>query len=238
MTIKQAMILAAGQGRRLAPLTDTTPKPLMSMGESTLLDLVLDKVAKHGIDRCVMNTYHLADQLEEHVKTRQKPKIIISREATLLGNGGGIVKALPHFHQESFFSFNADIVWDYDGDSGTIASLEALWDEVKMDGLLLLMPRDSVMDHEGPGDFCLDDSAVIQPIDSGKPAYVYTGIQILHPRLFAGRLVEPLSLLTVYREAIAKKRLYGMIHTGTWIDAGTPKRLSWIQKRSDLACIF
>ena len=231
MTIKQAMVLAEGYGRRLAPLTDYTPKPLLPINGTTLLDLALDRAREHGIERCVVNTHHLADQIQEHLKDRQDPKITLSYEPFVLETAGGIIQALPHFGGKPFFGLNADIWWE-NGEKPALELLESSWNEARMDALLLLIPLENAWAYPGTGDFFMDDEGKLTFRGEAPSApFIYGGVQILHPRLFEGRPVEPLALPTLYREAAAAGRLYGVIHTGVWADLGTHYALITVKSR-------
>jgi MurNAc alpha-1-phosphate uridylyltransferase len=219
--ITQAMILAAGEGRRLRPLTEHTPKPLIEVGNTTMLDHALDQLAEAGVTRCVVNTYHLADQIQDHLKTRQSLEIIISHETTLLDTGGGITKALPHFKGEPFFALNADIWW-VDEHHSSLSTLNEMWDTTKMDALLLLVPREKAIGYDGRGDYFLDaEGRAKHRGEETSAPYVFTGIRILHPRLLADQEVHVFSIVPFFHKAEKEGRLYGLIFEGDWGDMGT-----------------
>lgn len=227
--ITQAMVLAAGEGRRLRPLTDHTPKPLIRVGNKTMLDHALDALEKVGVTHCVVNTYHLGNQIETHLKNRTSPKILISPETELLDTGGGIVKALPHFKDQPFFVLNADIWWK-DRNHSALEELEKMWDSKKMDALILLMPREKAIGFEGPGDYFLKENGQIYHRGQEATApYIFSGIRILNPRLLEGEEVRPFSIMPRFHQAEKEGRLYGLVYDGEWGDIGTIKSLETIQ---------
>ncbi|MBM3468097.1 MAG: nucleotidyltransferase family protein [Alphaproteobacteria bacterium] len=227
-SIIQAMILAAGEGRRLRPLTDHTPKPLIKIGGKTMLDHALDKIDAYGVQRCVVNTHHLADQIQAHLQRRRKPEIYISHEPILLDTGGGIAQALPHFSGEPFFVLNADIWWR-DAQHSCLQHLNEMWDSEKMDALLLLMPREKAMGYSGVGDYFLTASGKLKyrGKEEMRP-YIFTGIRILHPRLLEGEKIQPFSIVPFFHKAESNGRLYGLVFDGEWGDIGTLESLKAI----------
>ena len=228
--ITQAMILAAGEGRRLRPLTDHTPKPLIQVGGKVMLDYALDQLAAVGVMRCVVNTYHLADQVQEHVKGRTNPEVIISHETTLLDTGGGIMKALPHFEGEPFFVLNADIWWR-DTDHSSLTQLNQFWDSSQMDALLLLVPVENAIGYTGGGDYFLTPEGKAQyRKDQSTAPYIFSGIRIIHPRLLAGQEVRPFSIVPLFHQAENQGRLYGLVYNGDWGDIGTLESLKAINE--------
>ncbi len=223
--ITQAMILAAGEGRRLRPLTQHTPKPLVQVGGKAMLDHVLDHMAVAGVNKCVINTHHLAEQIHDHVKKRTSPEIIISHETELLETGGGILKALPYFEGKSFFVVNADIWWR-DAHESCLRQLDRLWDSEKMDALLVLVPRENALGHLERGDYFLEEDGKAQHRgDRPIAPYIFSGIRILHPRLLKGQSIHPFSILTLFHKAQSQSRLYGLVHEGQWGDMGTIENL-------------
>jgi MurNAc alpha-1-phosphate uridylyltransferase len=227
--ITQAMILAAGLGKRLRPLTDTTPKPLLSVGGKTLLDHALDHVAAAGVTRCVINTHHLARQIHDHVKARAHPHIALSHEPVLLETGGGVVKALSHFEDQPFFVLNADIWWQ-DAGTSSLLQLSRLWNSRKMDALLLLAPLEKAIGYTGVGDYFLTPEGRAQYRGSQPTApYIFSGIRIVHSRLFDGQTVHPFSIVPLFHQAEQQGRLYGLIHEGAWGDIGTATSLEKVR---------
>ncbi len=227
---KTSMVLAAGLGTRLKPGTDARPKPLMEVLGKPLLDHTLDRLAEAGVETAVVNTHHLADQLERHLATREKPRIRLSHEPTILDTGGGIAKALPVLGKGPFLSVNAKIVW-LDGGTPALQRLAERWDDATMDGLLLLHPTVAAPTHDGQGDFFLDPEGRIRRRRSWEVApFVYTGIQILHPRLFDGAPDGAFSLNLLYDRAIEAGRLHGLRHDGQWFQVTAPKHLALIEQ--------
>ncbi|MDF3033595.1 MAG: Nucleotidyl transferase [Alphaproteobacteria bacterium] len=228
--ITQAMVLAAGEGRRLRPLTERTPKPLIQVGGKTMLDHALDQLAAVGVSRCVVNTHHLADQIQAHLKGRTYPEIIVSHEPDLLDTGGGITKALPYFKEHPFFVLNADIWWQ-DGHHSCLSHLNTLWDSEKMDALLLLVPLENAIGYQGTGDYFLrpDGRAQYRGNEPTAP-YVFSGIRILHPRLLADQKVHAFSIIPFFHKAESEGRLYGMIYGGRWGDMGTLESLKAVHE--------
>lgn len=229
--ITQAMILAAGEGRRLRPLTDHTPKPLIPLGHKTMLDHVLDQVAAASVTHCVVNTYHLAGQIHTHLKGRRTPEITLSPESELLDTGGGITKALPYFRGKPFFVVNADIWWQDSGQS-CLTRLNQAWDPAKMDALLLLVDRETALGYTQNGDYFLSpDGQAHYRQDRPVAPYVYPGISLLHPRLFEGQKIHPFSVVSLFHKAEKQSRLYGIIHNGIWGDMGTPQGLKEVEEK-------
>lgn len=221
-----AMVLAAGLGLRMRPLTETKPKPLIEVAGATMLDRALDRLAAAGVETAVVNTHWLPQQVEAAVARREAPGIEISREDVLLETGGGIAKALPKLGTEAFFSVNADIVWR-DGAIPALDRLAAEWRDDEMDGLLLLQSTVRATGYSGDGDFVMDPlGRLARRPERVIAPFVFTGIQILHPRLFEGAAVEPFSLNRLYDAAIERERLFGIAHDGDWFHVGTPDAIA------------
>ncbi len=231
MHIKQTMVLAAGFGKRLLPLTLTCPKPLAPLNGRPLLDYTFDHIHEAGLQKCVVNTHYLSDQIQNHLQRIQGPIIHFSHEPELLETGGGITKALPFFENHPFFSINGDIWWT-DKEELALKRLDRVWDDTKMDVLLLLVERSKALGYTGKGDyFCsIDEGKITYRKDKDYAPYVYGGLQILHPRLFEGCTVEPFSILELYHKAEKKGRLYGLIHTGDWGDIQSLNALKLIER--------
>lgn len=226
--ITQAMVLAAGIGQRLRPLTDTTPKPLIPVAGTTMLDHALNQLAEVGVLRCVVNTHHLARQIVGHLQNRPIPEVIISHEPELLDTGGGLAKALPYFNGEPFFVLNADIWWRDSGPSA-LRNLNEMWDSTKMDALLLLVPHKKAIGYSGSGDYFLNaDGRAIYRGDEPTAPYIFSGIRIIHPRLLANETVHPFSIVPFFHKAEKKGRLYGLVFEGDWGDMGTLESLKEI----------
>lgn len=227
--ITQAMVLAAGEGRRLRPMTEVTPKPLIPVGGTTMLDHALDQLAAIGVTRCVVNTHHLADQIRDHLKQRSRPEVVISHETVLLDTGGGIAKALPYFKGAPFYVLNADIWWR-DGNQSCLQDLMKMWDATKMDALLLLVPREKAIGFEGSGDYnIMADGHIKYRGNEPSAPYIFSGIRIIHPRLLAGEKVHSFSIMPFFHKAESEGRLYGMVFDGDWGDIGTLESLKIIQ---------
>jgi MurNAc alpha-1-phosphate uridylyltransferase len=219
-----AMVLAAGLGKRMRPLTATRPKPLVVVAGKPLLDHVLDRLKAAGVKRAVVNVHYLADALEAHLKHRvQGIDIIVSDERErLLETGGGLVNALPLIDEDPFLVVNSDNLW-VDGPADSIRSLAARWNDAEMDALLLLVPLARANCHKGRGDFHMDGSGRLTRRKPGRVApFVFTGVQIVSKRLFEGAKTEPFSLNVLWDRAIEKGRVFGLVHNGLWFDVGTP----------------
>jgi MurNAc alpha-1-phosphate uridylyltransferase len=223
------MVLAAGHGTRLRPLTDRTPKPMVPVNGKMLIDHTLDRLAAFGIERAVVNTHHLADQVERHLAGRRAPPIEFSREETILDTGGGIANALPQLGDEPFLAVNAKIVW-LDGRIPALQRLAASWDDSRMDGLVLVHPTVMARAYDGPGDFFLDPEGHVRRRRPWEVApFVYTGIQILHPRLFRDAPEGAFSMNELYDRAIEAGRLFGLRHDGEWFQVSTAAHVEIIE---------
>lgn len=219
-----AMVLAAGLGKRMRPLTATRPKPLVPVAGKPLLDHALDRLKAAGVKRAVVNVHYLADALEAHLKRRvQGIEIIVSDEREqLLETGGGLVKALPLIDEDPFLVVNSDNLW-IDGPADSIRALAARWNDAEMDALLLLVPLARANCHTGRGDFHMDGSGRLSRRKPGRVApFVFTGVQIVSKRLFEGARAEPFSLNLLWDRAISQGRAFGLVHNGLWFDVGTP----------------
>ncbi len=223
---KTAMVLAAGFGKRMQPLTDRIPKPLVTLGGRALLDHVLDRLQEAGIARAVVNVHHLADQIEAHLRGRREPQIaILDERDAILETGGGVLKALPYFEGRPFMVHNSDSVWT-EGARSNLRLLMEAWEPRRMAALLLLARRDSSIGYEGRGDFHLDASGRLIRKGPGETTpFVFAGVSILKPRLFDGIAERAFSLNRICDRAIAENGLYGVVLDGTWMHVGTPQAL-------------
>jgi N-acetyl-alpha-D-muramate 1-phosphate uridylyltransferase len=220
-----AMILAAGRGVRLGALTQNLPKPLMPIGDGALIDLVLARLKAAGVKRVVVNLHHKAELLEAHLQARSPLPFGVSHETDLLETGGGVKRALCELGPDAFYVVNADAVW-LDGYHSALARMATLWDEARMDALLLLFETVRCTNYGGRGDFMCDPAGVLRRRRPHEVApFIYTGLQILHPRLFENSPDGAFSLNTLYDRASEAGRLYGLVHDGEWVDAGTPENL-------------
>lgn len=222
----RAMVLGAGLGLRMRPLTDKLPKPLVQVGGRTLLDSALDRLVETGVEKVVINLYHLGHLIEEHLRSRSRPEIAYSREEALLDTGGGVLKALPLLGKAPFFVVNGDVLW-LNGPRPALTRLATTWDDKRMDALLMLHETVDAFGYDGPGDFTADAAGVLARRPECEIApYVFTGVQIIHPRLLAEAPAGAFSLNVLYDRAIGAGRLYGMVHDGAWFHVGTPDGLA------------
>jgi N-acetyl-alpha-D-muramate 1-phosphate uridylyltransferase len=221
-----AMVLAAGLGLRMRPLTRNVPKPLLEVGGASMLDHALDRLQDAGVRDVVVNTHWLPEQVEDHLEARTKPSIVISREDDLLETGGGIAKALPLLGAAPFYAANADIVWR-DGPVPALHRLARAWIDDDMDALLLLASTVRSTGYDGFGDFLMDPSGLLERRPERVVApFVFTGVQILHPRLFADAPDGAFSMNVLYDRALEAGRLFGIAHDGDWYHVGTPAAIA------------
>lgn len=226
--IASAMVMAAGIGKRMRPLTATRPKPLVRVGGKALIDHSLDRIEAAGIPHVVVNVHYLADALEAHLASRRQGFTLdISDERNqLLETGAGLVKALPLLKGDPFLVVNSDNIWT-DGPQDSIGELARHWDGARMDALLLLVRQASATGHRGMGDFHMDAAGKVARRKPGRVApFVYTGIQLISPRLLADPPEGPFSTNIFWDRAIAAGRLYGLSHMGQWFDVGTPAAIA------------
>lgn len=222
-----AMVQAAGLGTRMRPLTLETPKPLIKVGGKALIDHVLDKLAEGGVRRAVVNLHHFPDQMRHHLAGRTAPEIVFSDEsAELLNTGGSLVKARPLLGGGPFFVANSDMIWrDWLGNA--MHRLAQRWDENEMDALLLLQSCTSAVGYAGLGDFTADAAGRLAWRDQRSVApFVFTGLQILHPRLLADCPAGPFPMRRLWDKALEAGRFFGIRHDGDWMEVGTPDQLA------------
>ena len=222
-----AMIMAAGLGKRMRPLTATRPKPLIEVAGQALLDHVLERLGAAGVKRVVVNVHYLADAVEAHLKSRPHGlEIAISDERSLLlETGGGLVKAAPLIDSDPFLAINSDNLW-IDGPADTLRLLASQWDEARMDALLLLVPLARAENHKGQGDFHMDRTGRLRRRERSHVApFVFTGIQMLSKRLLRDAPEGPFSTNILWNRAIDEGRCFGAVHQGLWFDVGTPKSI-------------
>lgn len=221
-----AMVLAAGMGTRMRPLTDTRPKPLVELTGRALIDHVLDRLVAAGVTRAVVNVHYFADSLEIHLAARGNPEIIISDErGVLLDTGGGVMRARADLGGGPFFIHNSDSVWIEHGRPALGDLLDA-WNSDKMDSLLLLARRAGSLGYEARGDFNLEkDERLVRRAPGAEAPYVFAGVSIAHPRLFDGAPSGAFSLNELWDRAIGQGRLYGVVLDGQWMHVGTAAAL-------------
>ncbi len=222
-----AMVMAAGLGKRMRPLTAATPKPLVRVAGKPLIDRTLDRLEEAGVAKAVVNTHYLADAIEAHIGPRALPKVEFSDERDhLLETGGGMVKAqaagqLP----DPFFACNADSIW-LDGPRNAFADLSACWDPERMDALLLVVTHARAFNFEGTGDFYMDGAGRLSRKKPGRIApFIYTGIQLVSHRLLRDAPDGAFSTNLLWDRAIEEGRLFGVAFTGQWYEVGTPEHI-------------
>jgi N-acetyl-alpha-D-muramate 1-phosphate uridylyltransferase len=230
--ITSAMVLAAGLGKRMRPVTDTIPKPLVRVGGETMLDQALDRLAAAGIETAVVNVHHLADQIEAHLAARKRPRILISDERNaLLETGGGIRKALPLLGPKPFLVLNSDSLW-IEGPQSNIRRLLACWNEDRMDILLLLAVAATSFGYDGLGDFAMDPAGRLRRRGEREVSpFVYAGVAVMKPELFADAPEGSFSLNRLFDRAIEAGRLHGLRLDGQWLHVGTPESITAAERR-------
>lgn len=224
---KTAMLMAAGLGKRMRPLTATRPKPLIRVAGRPLIDHALDRLEASGIERTIINVHYLADTIVAHLKARRSAmELLISDERDrLLETGGGLMKAAPLIGEAPFVCANSDNLW-IDGPRDSIAMLADLWDDARMDALLLVVPHARANCHTGPGDFHMAaDGRLSRRKPSHIAPFVFTGVQIMSPRLLRDPPGEVFSTNVFWNRAMEAGRLYGASHQGLWFDVGTPQAI-------------
>jgi MurNAc alpha-1-phosphate uridylyltransferase len=221
------MIMAAGLGKRMRPLTATKPKPLIEVAGKALLDHVLDHLRAAGVKKVVVNVHYLADAVEAHLGSRKHGlEVVISDERKLLmETGGGLIQATDLIDADPFLAVNSDNFW-VDGPADTLKLLASHWDGSRMDALLLLVPLARAQNHRGMGDFHMDRQGRLRRRDKSRVApFVYTGIQILSKRLLRDAPEGPFSTNILWNRAIEEGRCFGAVHQGLWFDVGTPRSI-------------
>lgn len=224
---KRAMVLAAGLGTRMRPITVQTPKPLVKVGGRALIDHALDRLEQAEVETAIVNVHHLADRIISHLLGRERPEVLISDERdTLLETGGGVVKALPLLGDQPFFLLNSDSFWT-EGPTPNLAALSATWDNEAMDAVLMLAPTVAAIGYDGRGDFFMDATGRLTPRqENGVAPFVYTGVAIVDPKaMFADAPPGPFSLNLLIDRVSKAGRLFGMRMDGTWFHVGTPSAI-------------
>jgi MurNAc alpha-1-phosphate uridylyltransferase len=222
---RSAMVMAAGLGTRLRPITDTIPKPLVEINGRTLIDHAIDQLAEAGVERVVVNVHYKAAMIVQHLAHRCHPQIEFSEETELLDTGGGVARALPLLG-EAFFVVNSDVFW-LDGKSPALLRLASAFDSESMDGVLLLQRTATAVGYEGSGDYFLDSSGTPRRRREAEAApYLFAGLQLLNHRLFDTIPGRAFSLVRLFDRAEAAGRLSAIVHDGDWYHVGTPEGLA------------
>lgn len=227
------MLMSAGLGKRMRPLTATRPKPLIKVGGQALIDHALDRIEDAGIRRTVVNVHYLADSIEAHLRSRAlrtgADYVVSDERALLLETGGGLVKALPLLGDKPFLCANADNLW-INGPVDSIQALARRWDDDAMDALLLMIPHARATGHGGPGDFHMGPRGRLTRRRPGRIApFVFTGVQLLSPRLIVDPPGDVFSTNIFWDRAIAVGRAFGFVHPGLWFDVGTPQAIPLVE---------
>lgn len=224
--IRAAMVLAAGLGKRMRPITDTIPKPLVKVGGRAMLDIALDRLAEAGIARAVVNVHYRAGQIEAHLEGRARPEILISDErAQLLETGGGLKKALPLLGNGPFLTVNSDTLW-IEGPRPNLQRLMNAWDPARMDILMLVAATATSVGYEGLGDMVMDPAGLLRRrVAREVTPFVYAGVSIVKPECLTDTPEGPFSANLLYDRAIAAGRLHGIRLDGQWLHVGDPDAL-------------
>ena len=224
---RRAIVLAAGLGTRMRPLTNHVPKPMVKVRGRALIDHVIDRLVGAGVELVVVNVHHHSALLKEHLAKRKDVDIRISDESDrVLGSGGGIFKALPFFEGEAFFVHNADSIW-VEGYGHALARMTERWNEAEMDALLLVASLVNAIGYEGPGDFLMDPDGRLSRVPEQRLSpFAFPGVQIVHPRFFEGCAAGDFSINPLWDRAIERGRLFGMRLDGVWMHVGTPEALT------------
>ncbi|MFC7537497.1 nucleotidyltransferase family protein [Sphingomonas sp. GCM10030256] len=234
---RTAMVMAAGLGKRMRPLTATRPKPLVEVAGKALLDHVLDRLRVAGVERVVVNVHYLADALEAHLRNHvQGLEVAVSDERDLLlETGGGLKRALPLIDCDPFLAVNSDNFW-VDGPTDTLKLLASHWDAERMDALLLLVPHARAGNHSGQGDFHMDRDGRLRRRTRSKVApFVFTGIQIMAKSMLDGAPDGPFSTNLLWDRAIEGGRCFGVVHQGLWFDVGSPPAITATERALNFA---
>jgi len=227
---RSAMVLAAGLGTRLRPVTEALPKPLVEINGRSLIDHAIDRLASTGVERVVVNIHYKAAMMAAHLARRDRPRIELSEEAELLDTGGGVAQALPHLG-ETFFVVNGDVFW-LDSKDSALLRLARTFDPAEIDAVLLLQRTVTAVGYEGSGDYFLDALGIPRRRHEREVApYLFAGIQLLHRRLFDNAPGRIFSLVRLFDRAEEAGRLRAIVHDGEWYHVGTPEGLAMIRER-------
>ncbi|MEP2989061.1 MAG: nucleotidyltransferase family protein [Parasphingorhabdus sp.] len=226
--VTTAMVMAAGLGTRMRPLTDNKPKPLVKVAGKAMIDHCFDKLAETSVENVVVNVHYFPDMLEAHLKTANYPfEVHVSDERSqLMETGGGLVKAQQLIEEYPFFCINSDNLWS-DGSPSSLEQLANFWDETRMDALLLVVPHSSARNYKGLGDFLLDSEGhITRKAPGGEAPFIYTGVQLISKRLLRDAPNGPFSTMKLWERAISEKRLFGFVHDGEWYEVGSPDAIA------------
>jgi len=227
MTIKQAMVLAAGLGTRMRPITDTIPKPLVKIAGKPMIDYALDALAEAGVERAVVNVHHHADQMEAHLRNYRGLEILISDERdALMNNGGGLVKGFKLLSRDPVFVMNADLFWigERPGEPTNLDRLAGFYDASRMDMAMLCVELDKTTGHNGKNDFSMAEDGQLQRYrDAPHNGVVYAGAIAMNPSLLDDAPNDAFNINIYFDKAIARGRLYGTMLDGHWLTVGTPE---------------
>jgi MurNAc alpha-1-phosphate uridylyltransferase len=227
---KTGMVLAAGLGTRMRPLTDRIPKPLVELSGRPLLDHAIDRLVAAGVERVVVNVHYKAEMIERHLAGRRDVEVRLSAEPELLETGGGVQRALPLL-DEVFFVVNSDVFW-LDGTVPALLRLAEAFDPARLDALLLMQRTATAVGYEGLGDFVIDPAGVPRRRREREVApHLFAGVQVLHRRLFDGQAPGKFSLNPFYDRALAAGRLAAVVHDGEWFHVGSPDGLAATEAR-------
>ncbi len=222
------MVLAAGYGTRMRPLTLERPKPLIPVLGTPLLAMILHRLAAVGVEQAVVNSHYLGQQIDDFVAGWPSPRVVSSPERELLDTGGAIVQALPHLGPSAFYVMNSDMVWLDDAEPALVRLAQA-WDAQRMSGLLLLQPTEQAAGHQG--DYFLDPGGRLRPRGAaGTAPYVFTGLRVMGADAFADAPRGAFSAVEIFNRLITQGRLYGLVHRGAWFDVGTPQGLAQVEE--------
>lgn len=228
---RRAMVLAAGLGLRMRPVTENTPKPLIRVAGKPLIDHSIDRLRAAKVETVVVNVHHLAGQMERWAAGVREPRIVISDEREeLLDTGGGVAKALALLGPDPFFVLNSDSFW-LDGAAPALEKMRRAWGDPRMDCLLLLSPTARAVGYGGPGDFQMGgERRLMRRGSDGVAPFVFTGCCLTAPRLFDAAPAGPFSMNLLWDRAIAKGRLYGLRHDGLWLHVGSPEAIGLAER--------
>ncbi|MGE5201282.1 MAG: nucleotidyltransferase family protein [Acidobacteriota bacterium] len=230
IAVETGMVLAAGLGTRLRPITETLPKPLVVVRGRTLLDRALDHLEAVGVKRAVVNAHYKAEMIERHLAARERPAVVLSREERLLDTGGGVAEALPRL-EEPFYVINSDAVW-VDGPVPALTRLARAFDPARLDAVLLVHETVWAVGYEGLGDFFLDPWGVPRRrLEREVVPYLFAGVQLLSRRLFEGEEAGAFSMNRLWDKAMERGRILCLVHDSAWFDVGTPEGLAATEAR-------